>query len=183
MEMSKGNMMIGLIIAGVASVIIAISVTAQSTSITASQRELIIANCTEIKTTLNQLHASDAILRVNAGQNYESILTKLMKRFNERAELNNMISNELEVTTTEFERLLNSFRTNYVNYEQRLSATIDIDCVSQPQVFYDSLALARMRRNDLHDSVQQLNLALESYKGLLDKFEVDNQTAIERLTK
>ena len=94
-----------------------------------------------------------------------------------------MISNELEVTTTEFERLLNSFRTNYVNYEQRLSATIDIDCVSQPQVFYDSLALARMRRNDLHDSVQQLNLALESYKGLLDKFEVDNQTAIERLTK
>ena len=53
MEMSKGNMMIGLIIAGVASVIIAISVTAQSTSITASQRELIIANCTEIKTTLS----------------------------------------------------------------------------------------------------------------------------------
>lgn len=183
MGISKTSAIISFIIAGFVCTIVVVSAMAQSVLITQSQQELIVANCTEIKTTLNRLHSSDALLRVNTGQTYESILTKLMKRFNERAVLNNMISDELEVATVEFEKLLNIFRANYVVYEQRLSATIDINCATQPQAFYDSLAVSRENRRILHDSVQQLGLALEAYSGLLDKFEVDNQTAIERLAK
>jgi hypothetical protein len=183
MNISKKSVVFSLILSVFFGFVIIVSVRAQSSSITQTQSELIVANCTTLKATLNQLHSNDALLRVNAGQTYESILTKLMKRFNERANSSNMVVGDLEAATADFEALLNIFRTNYVAYEQQLSATININCMLRPQAFYDYLALTRERRNALHSSVQELNLAMDYYIETLNKFELDNQAAIERLSR
>jgi hypothetical protein len=60
-------------------------VSAQS-KLSSTQTKQISDSCLLTKNTLNQLHASDALLRVNRGQIYELMYTKLMSRFNTRIE-------------------------------------------------------------------------------------------------
>ena len=48
------------------------------TPMTEAQIARIKANCVEAQTSLNQLHGTDGLLRVNQGQLYELISTRLM---------------------------------------------------------------------------------------------------------
>lgn len=183
MNTPKRIIILCLVFVGLFGVLSFNSVNAQSTTLTQNQYELITGNCTALKSTLNQLHSNDALLRINAGQTYESILAKLMRRFNERVAYSNMNGDELEVVASNFELTLNTFRNNYVTYERQLSLIMDIDCMTEPQVFYDALMLAREYRNQLHDNVLGLNQAMSQYSITLDKFKLDNQALIERASR
>lgn len=145
-------------------------VQAQDQPMTEAHIARIRANCVEAQSTLTQLHATDALLRVNRGQLYESISTKLMAPFNSRVALNQLDGANLVSIAATYERQLTEFRTNYQQYEEVMSELLKINCVNQPVAFYDSVADARSKRQKVHDSTLQLQQSVQDYKTEFDTF-------------
>lgn len=139
-------------------------------SMTEAHIQRIRSNCIEAQTSLTQLHASDALLRVNRGQIYESILTKLMTPFNGRLALNKLDNAALTTVTSQYERALSSFRSNYQQYEEAMSRTLKITCTNQPVAFYDSVTETRSKRQLVHDSTVQLQQLIQAYQAEFDAF-------------
>ena len=110
-------------------------VSADDGAISDRQIQLIKDNCLSTKNTLTQLHSSDALLRVNMGQSYESVSTKLMVRFNNRLANNNITNENLLSVTNSFALVLDTFRLDYISYEEQLTIAIGIDCQKQPVSF------------------------------------------------
>ncbi len=144
---------------------------AQSPLMSEAHIERIRSNCTETKATLSQLHASDGLLRVNRGQVYESISTKLMATFNSRASLNRLDAVQLVAVASAYERELIAFRVDYKAYEQQMSDILKIDCTKQPVAFYDAIAEARDKRMKVRQRVVALTKQINEYKVAFDAFE------------
>lgn len=155
----------------IVSVVTFFAVSAQNPALTDQQIEQISGNCLSTKNTLTQLHASDALLRVNRGQIYESMYTKLMERFNARATANKLDSDDLSDVAQQYNLTLDAFRLDYQVYEEQLAKTLDIDCTKQPTQFYDSVILARSKRDQVHTEVLKLNQYIDQYQLALDQFE------------
>lgn len=146
-------------------------VSAQETApMTEEHIERIRRNCVKAQTSLNQLHASDALLRVNRGQLYESISTKLMVPFNSRIALNRLDSRGLPAIASQYEKQLAAFRLNYQQYEETMSATLKLDCTKQPVAFYDSVNDTRTKRYLVHTSTTELHQTIEAYKAEFEVF-------------
>lgn len=141
--------------------------------------ERIRSNCTDVKATLSQLHASDGLLRVNRGQIYDSISTKLMATFNSRASLNRLDATQLVTVASLYERELAAFRTDYKAYEQQMSDILKIDCTKQPVAFYDAIAQARDKRIKVHQHVVALTKQINDYKAAFDAFEKQYLTSLQ----
>ena len=146
------------------------SVHAQSTSLTQDQIERIRTNCTSTKSTLNQLHASDALLRVNRGQVYESMASRLMDPFNSRLGNNRLDAKATSVVTSGYRGALDTFRSNYKSYEEKLSSAIRIDCTEQPESFYRTIEEARTLRSKVHDDVIKLHRYIDDYRTAVGDF-------------
>lgn len=139
-------------------------------TMTEAHIEYIRNNCVSAKDSLNRLHASDALLRVNIGQLYESLGAKLMVPFNNRVALNKLDNTRLVAVTSDYEQELTSFRQNYIAYERQLSAAIAIDCRKQPVTFYDAVAKARAKRMVVYNSVVELQNYIDDYKAEFTNF-------------
>ncbi|MFZ2835855.1 hypothetical protein D3C85_48930 [compost metagenome] len=133
--------------------------------------ERIRSNCTDAHATLTQLHASDALLRVNRGQIYESISTKLMATFNSRVSLNRLDATQLVMSSSIYERELAAFRTDYQLYEQQMSDILKIDCSKQPVAFYDAIGQAREKRMKVREHIVALSKQINDYKIAFDALE------------
>lgn len=127
-------------------------------------------NCLDTQSILTQLHATDAGLRVDRGQIYESIATKLMGPFNSRLVLNRLNEETLLSTASEYERQLQTFRLRYQQYEEAMSATLRMNCVNQPVAFYDSVTDTREKRRLTHDSVVELHRTIQKYSAAVEVF-------------
>jgi hypothetical protein len=158
----------GIVLASAA--VLQSAVMAQTIPMTEEHIERIKDNCVEAQSTLNQLHASDAGLRVNRGQQYEFMSTKLMMPFNNRVALNQLDSGALPAITTKYNEELTKFRQTYQTYEETLTSTLRINCKNQPVAFYDSLSLARQKRAKVHESVVRLHQLIQEYKTEFEKF-------------
>ncbi|HEX7484056.1 MAG TPA: hypothetical protein VF281_02790 [Candidatus Saccharimonadales bacterium] len=128
------------------------------------------ANCVDTKGSLQQLQATDAGLRVNRGQIYESIATKLMAPLNSRLVLNRIDSETFLNIADEYEQQLHTFRQLYQQYDEAMSATLRINCINQPVAFYDSVADTRAKRQQTHEATVQLHKIIEKYGIEVDNF-------------
>lgn len=155
--------------------VLLLNVSAQDASITDQQVQQIRDNCLSAKNTLNQLHVSDALLRVNMGQVYESVGTKLMDGFNNRVSSNKYSDVDLISATKNYRLMLDAFRADYQTYEEQLSTTIKIDCSKEPVSFYDAVLWARIKRNQVGTDVKNLNQYIEQYQLAVSQFEKDFQ--------
>jgi hypothetical protein len=135
----------------------------QSLVLDDTQIGLIRTNCLTVQSTLERVHASDALTRVNLGQRYETIATKLMAPMNSRIALNRLDSVELTQTTASFNAELDNFRSLYQQYEQTMLRATQIKCRDQPVAFYDTIALARDHRAAVHESVLKMSTLLKQY--------------------
>lgn len=142
----------------------------ESAPMTEAHIERIRRNCVEAQTSLSQLHASDALLRVNRGQLYESISTKLMVPFNSRIALNRLDSKGLPAIASQYEKQLSAFRLNYQQYEEAMSETLKLNCTKQPVAFYDSVDATRTKRRLVHDSTTELHRLIQEYKTEFEVF-------------
>ncbi|HWT40334.1 MAG TPA: hypothetical protein VN081_03660 [Dongiaceae bacterium] len=145
------------------------------TSLTPDQTAKIQANCVTIKNTLNQLHASDALLRVNRGQLYESMATNLMDTFNTRLSNNSLDNKAMTTVTDAYRSQLNTFRSDYIAYEQKLSDAITIDCTKNPSGFHDAIQTARALRSTVHDDVTKLGRSIDDYRSSVSDFFLNYQ--------
>jgi hypothetical protein len=147
------------------------TVNAQSAEpLSSEQIDRIKSNCTTIKSTLSQLHASDALLRVNRGQVYESLASKLMDPFNSRLSNNRLDSKATSVVTSSYRTALDTFRADYKNYEEELSNAIAIDCTKQPELFYTTIEEARTLRTKVHDDIVKLHRYIDDYRTTVGDF-------------
>lgn len=152
--------------------VLLISATAQAEDgeLTDAKLVQIRSRCSEIKVSLNRIHANDALLRVNRGQLYERLSTKLAAPLNSRIALNRLDGSSLLSVTSSYELNLNEFRTRYQAYEEQLSTTMRTDCVKQPASFYDNLQLAREKRRSVYESTQKLARNIADYKQAFTDF-------------
>jgi len=171
MKIPKKITAVGLLIVSLLSLAVFARAGAVSSSLSDQQIQNIRENCLSTKTTLNQLHASDALLRVNRGQIYESMSIKLMTKFNDRVASNNQDNSSLVDITSKYNSTLDSFRNHYMAYESHLSAAISIDCSKQPVSFYDAVSVASSDREKVHSDIVKLNQSVDQYKAAVDEFE------------
>lgn len=146
------------------------STSAQNAPLTDEQISLIRKNCQNVKTTLDRLHASDALLRVNRGQAYETLSTRLMEPFNSRLGSNRLDNKAMVTVSNSYRTTLDKFRSDYRLYEEKLSATIKIDCQASPEAFHNSLEQAREGRKKVHESVVRLHRLVDDYRFSIDDF-------------
>lgn len=139
----------------------------------------IVANCTSVKASLQQLHRSDASLRVNRGQLYESIATKLMARLNSRIAMNRLDGGDLVAATAKYEQALAAFRRDYRTYEISLSDVLRIDCSKEPSRFYYAVLDTRAKRSIVGQRVQQLHDQIDTYGDEFEEFVEQYNTSLE----
>lgn len=171
--MTKSFVAASLAVAVVVTGLIGLRVMAFDNPLTDTQIQQISGSCLSTKNTLSQLHASDALLRVNRGQLYESMYTRLMDRFNNRAASNNINNDGLITVTKSYTAALDLFRTDYKSYEEQLAKSIKIDCAKQPVLFYGSVTLARTKRQQVNADIKSLNQYIDQYQSATAQFEKD----------
>lgn len=148
-----------------------------------THKQRIVANCTSAKASLQQLHRSDASLRLNRGQLYEFISTKLMARLNSRIALNRLDGTELVAAAVRYERALNDFRERYRLYEEQLSAVLRINCSKQPEVFYYQVQEVREKRRSVGDVTDELEKYIVEYYEVFERFSHDYTVALKGVTQ
>lgn len=134
-------------------------------------------NCVNAKTTLDRLHVSDALLRYDRGKLYEQISTKLMAPLNSRIAFNRLEGLKLTALSLEYDDKLDDFRNSYQQYDEAMTRTLDIDCVSKPAEFYESVVGTREKRQKLHGHTLELNDLLRSYKSEFEAFVKETEGA------
>ncbi len=173
MKISKKLFLLFLASAVFLSGVSLLTVNAENNAMTDEHIQKIKENCLSAKSTLNQLHASDALLRVNRGQIYESMSTMLMNGFNGRVSNNGLDNKSLVSITNNYNSTLDTFRSVYKTYEEHLSAAIGIDCLRQPVTFFDAVSLTSTNRERVHNQIEKLNQYVDEYQFAISKFEKD----------
>ena len=153
---------------------------AEETNLTTSQIESIRSSCAGTESTLGQLHSNDALLRVNVGQAYESISTRLIKRFNSRVAYNNLNNSALILASDNYDKSLDAFRNSYRDYETSLSELIATDCQNNPTDFYNHLIVTRDKRLAVRKNIELINGQLQNYADNVNAFEVNYRTVAEQ---
>ncbi len=175
--------MTGVAVAGMTLLMSISRVHADShTPLSGSHKQQIISNCTSVKSSLNQLHRSDASLRVNRGQMYEVVGTKLMARLNGRLVANRLDASTLVSTAARYDTALLNFRDTYKRYEEQLSTLLRVDCTKQPETFYRALLDVRAKRTEVHKSVTNLNSIMSDYHQDFIDFSNEYETATKRIS-
>lgn len=139
-----------------------------SAVLTDDQVEYIRNNCADTQSALRSLYATDAVARVNLGQQYEAVSARLMAPMNSRIALNKLDGVALAKTTVDFNNELDNFRkTLYSPYKEELSEIVLMKCYDQPIEFYDKLTTILELRTKLRVSINQLGKLLGQYRSQL----------------
>jgi hypothetical protein len=133
--------------------------------------------CVDVQSFLSRLRANDGLRRVNLGQQYETISTRLMAPMNSRIALNKLDGVDLTKTAVDFNTQLDVFRESYREYEKAITTTIDMKCKDQPVTFYDSVMAARAKRVVLKESMAELSVLLQRYSTQFNQF---SQTTLQK---
>lgn len=141
---------------------------AQTDTLTPEKQAIITQNCVLSQTTLQRIQHNDTATRINRGQGYEIILSRLMTPLNTRATSNgyNASATTLIDTTKRYQQAFDSFKNNYSNYDNAISSALKIKCKTKPVEFYGYLEEARKQRQTLAGDV-------DSLLGLIDEYRAD----------
>lgn len=131
-------------------------------------------NCRAATQTLRQIRASDGLLRVNRGQLYDLISTKLMAPMNSRLAINRLDASQLISVTASFDRTLNEFRSHYQTYGAQLLSTIQTDCQQKPVEFYEGVKKAREQRAKINELIKSLVHYIAQYDQKFNEFRANH---------
>lgn len=141
-----------------------------SNIITDDQIAAIKMNCTGLQANLNRLLQSDKLLRIDRGNLYRLISSRLMVPLNQRIASNQLDGGNLVQLTASYNTAYQTFFNAYKDYETSLSAALAIDCTRQPTTFYDQVADARTKRQALHAASAKLVDLAAQYKSSFLEF-------------
>lgn len=159
---------LGLVATVLLTLAVLTPVNAQSSAdLTSDQLNQIKTTCLSTQGAMRQLRTSDALLRVNRGQLYELMSSKLMEPFNTRLQNNSFDARAFVDTANRYTTVLTSFRNDYQAYDQQMSTALGIDCTKDPARFYDATLDARSKRVAVHNDVVSLNNYIDAYGQLV----------------
>lgn len=169
---SKTVVIIGVVASFAATLILDASVMAQAAQTTLSDTHIrqIQQNCKAATRVIQQIHANDGPLRVNRGQVYDSISSKLMTPLNSRLIINKLDASAMVKVTAQYEKALSDFRENYRRYDNKMSDVLTVNCVKDPQHFYDELVQARHLRSVVHGDIVKVNGLIDEYGASFSAF-------------
>ncbi|MFZ2545187.1 MAG: hypothetical protein WAW80_04375 [Candidatus Saccharimonadales bacterium] len=149
---------------------VAVPAYAQETTMTDEHITRIKSNCPAALSTLTRIHANDAPIYINRNQTYFSVSDKLMAKLNSRLTLNRFDASQLVKITSEYNVQLAKFRTVYKQYDDIMTDLLRVNCRLQPVSFYDKVAIAKIKRQKVNDSVTELKRLLDMYNTNVNTF-------------
>lgn len=138
--------------------------------LTEAQTEAVIESCSVSKIALNDVHYSDAAMRVNLGQEYANITGRLMAPMNSRISLSGRDGVELTRITADYNTERNEFIEAYRRYDNSVSSALGIDCRQNPAEYYAAIIDAREQRALVRQSARELNSLARQYQVEFEKF-------------
>lgn len=135
-----------------------------------AQIQSIRDNCVQAKLRLQQLHVSDAALRVNLGQRYENLGRRLMAPLNARIAANNLDGVDLAQTTVRYTNEYKTFSNRYLTYDESIESALAIDCNQNPVTFYAAIENARENRAQVAKSEAELYQIAQRYGKQVEAF-------------
>lgn len=138
--------------------------------LTESQTQAIIDSCNVSKIALADVHYSDAATRVNLGQEYANLTTRLMAPLNSRISLAGRDGVELTRITADYNGERTDFIEAYKRYDDSMSAALAIDCRRNPAEYYAAIDVARERRAEVREISRQLNSLARQYQVEFEAF-------------
>lgn len=161
----------GLIVLGFASS------TKAETNMTAEKQAIIVESCVGAQTTLQRIQHNDAATRVNRGQGYETLVSRLMTPLNSRATSGgyNDSASFLVDTTKRYQQALESFKDHYKEYDDAITASLRVKCKTDPVKFYGYIEEARNQRQNLANDVSLLSTLTGEYRGNVVKLRSEVQ--------
>ncbi|MFZ1360693.1 MAG: hypothetical protein WAS27_01520 [Candidatus Saccharimonadales bacterium] len=133
-------------------------------------------NCRSAARTIQQIHVNDGPLRVNRGQAYESVLSKLITPFNSRLIINKYDASSMVRIASQYDKSLTAFRENYKKYDNQMTAVLRIDCVKRPISFYDAVTEARRLRTAVNADAIQIHNYITEYGQAVTDFRAHSLT-------
>lgn len=158
---------IPMIIAVVLAVIVSPFARAEG-SLSDAELDAIRTNCVDAQISLQHVQESDKLTRINRGYRYEAIL-KLMASFNSRVAENKIDAPELITIASDYQKTWNSFRAEYSEYDDSMTALVQMECKNQPTTFSDRLASLRGKRTGLNSRVKEFDSLLDKYQSGVNK--------------
>lgn len=136
-------------------------------SLSDAQLEAIRTNCVDAQISLQHAQGADKLTRINRGYRYEAIL-KLMASFNSRVAENKIDAPELITIASDYQKTWESFRSEYSEYDDAMTALIQVDCKTEPTTFNDQLVALRGKRTGLNNRVNEFETLLNEYQTGVD---------------
>lgn len=148
---------------------------AESTELSPEKLAEIKANCVEMQVAMQKIQYNDAANRVNRGQGYESLVTRMMIPMNGRTAVNGLSSSAATLAgiTTNYQQSLSNFKNIYERYDNAISSALRIKCQEKPAEFYRLLTEARKQRTSLSQEVATLSEYIEAYRQAVAKIKAE----------
>lgn len=142
-------------------------VRAEAQPLTEEHIAAIRSGCSNALRGILQVQKSEAATRVNRGREYESLL-RLTATFNSRIVLNKLDAPALTSASARMQSNFSEFQEHYLDYADKIDATLDINCKEAPVTFYDALTRAREARVLVATDVREMDALLDEYQNGLD---------------
>ena len=171
------RLIIGILMLPVFTILVFTSKSFAASDITPEKQAIIVESCVGAQTVLQRIQHNDAATRVNRGQGYETLVSRLMTPLNSRTTsggYNNSASLMVD-TTKRYQQSLESFKDNYKQYDNALSASLKVKCKTDPTKFYGYLEEARKQRQALAVDVSNLSGLIAEYRGNVVKLKSEVQ--------
>lgn len=155
---------VSLIFAGGIFVVVA---HAQTDTLTPEKQTIITQNCILSQTALQHIQYNDTATRVNRGQGYETILSRLMTPLNTRTTsggYNDSATTLIDITKR-YQQVLDSFKNHYSDYDNAISSSLKVKCKDNQAKFYGYLEEARRQRQTIAGDVDNLSSLVNEYRA------------------
>ena len=144
---------------------------AESAPLTDQYIASIKAGCTDALQGILRVEKTEAATRVNRGREYETLL-RLVAAFNSRVVLNKQEAPALTSTAARMQTTFRAFQEHYLDYANKVDATLAINCKTAPVTFYDNLTAAREARARVASDVKSMDSLLDEYQKNLDELKL-----------
>lgn len=162
----------------VASSLLSVQVVqADDAQLTQEQQTAVVQTCVAAQTVLQRIQHNDAATRVNRGQGYETLISRLMTPLNSRSasQGHNASAALLIDTTNHYQRALENFKDHYQEYDNSLTSALRTKCQKQPAKFYGYLEDARQQRLVVAGDVNTLANHIAQYRSHVLKLKSEVQ--------
>lgn len=136
---------------------------AHAETLNPARLDAIRQRCTVIQTTLDQLQRRDLVGRTNRGRAYE-VQIKQIDSLSARLRNNEISAPMLDAPGARFKTVVDSFRTAYIAYDDRMTNLRETDCRNKPEEFALILEEVKVMRQAVGVEVTKGEEALAQYR-------------------